>query len=190
PSRLPNLLVNGTAGIAVGMATAVPPHNLNEIIDACLAYLDNNAISDEELFELVPAPDFPTGGIICGRAGIVRAYKTGRGNLILRGVVEIEETKKGSALVITELPYQVNKAELAIKIVDLVKNKIIEGIANIRDESDKKGMRLVIEIKKGEMPQVVLNQLYKFTSLQTTVSILMLALLDNKPLIFNLRQLI
>jgi DNA gyrase subunit A len=190
PSKLPNLLINGTAGIAVGMATSVPPHNLSEIIDACLAYLANDTISDEDLFELVPAPDFPTGGIICGRSGIVRAYKTGRGNLILRGVVDIEETKKGSAVVITELPYQANKAELAIKIVDLVKNKIIEGISNIRDESDKKGMRLVIEIKRGEMPQVIVNQLYKFTSLQTTVSILMLALLDNKPLVFTLRQLI
>ncbi len=190
PSKLPNLLINGTAGIAVGMATSVPPHNLTEIIDACLAYLGNNAITDEELFELVPAPDFPTGGIICGRAGIVRAYKTGRGNLILRGVVDIEESKKGSAIVVTELPYQVNKAELTIKIVDLIKNKIIEGISNIRDESDKKGMRLVIEIKRGEIPQVVLNQLYKFTSLQTTVSIFMLALLDNRPLIFTLRQLI
>jgi DNA gyrase subunit A len=190
PSKLPNLLVNGTAGIAVGMATSVPPHNLGEIIDACLAYLSNNGITDEELFELVPGPDFPTGGIICGRAGIVRAYKTGRGNLILRGVVEIEETKRGSALVITELPYQVNKAELAIKVADLVKNKVIEGISNIRDESDKKGMRLVLELRKGEIPQVTLNQLYKYTALQSSVSILMLALLDNKPVIFNLRQLI
>ena len=127
------------------MATAVPPHNFGEIIDACLAYLDNEEIADEELFELVPAPDFPTGGIICGRAGIVRAYKTGRGNLILRGVVEVEETKKGSSLIITELPYQANKAELTIKIADLVKNKIIEGISNIRDESDKKGMRLLLK---------------------------------------------
>ncbi len=190
PSRLPNLLINGTAGIAVGMATSVPPHNLSEIIDACLAYLADETITDDALFELIPAPDFPTGGIICGRAGIVRAYKTGRGNLVLRGVVEVEETKKGSALVVTELPYQANKAELTIKIADLVKNKIIEGVTNIRDESDKKGMRLVIEIKRGEMPQVILNQLYKFTSLQTTVSILMLALLDNKPMIFTLRQLI
>lgn len=190
PSRLPNLLVNGTSGIAVGMATAVPPHNLGEIIDVCLAYLANENMSDDELFNLVPAPDFPTGGIICGRAGIVRAYKTGRGNLILRGVVETEETKKGSALIITQLPYQVNKAELIIKVADLVKNKAIEGISNIRDESDKKGMRVVIELKRGEIPSVVLNQLYKFTSLQTSVSILMLALLDNKPLIFTLRSLI
>lgn len=190
PSRLPNLLVNGTAGIAVGMATSIPPHNLGEIIDACLAYLDNESIDDETLFNYIPAPDFPTGGIICGRAGIIRAYKTGRGNLILRGVVETEETKKGTALIITELPFQANKAELTIKIADLVKNKVIEGISNIRDESDKKGMRLVIELKRGEIPSVVLNQLYKYTALQTSVSILMLALLDNKPSIFTLRQLL
>ncbi len=190
PSRLPNLLVNGTAGIAVGMATSVPPHNLTEIINACLALLDDELLSDEKLFALVPAPDFPTGGIICGRAGIVRAYTTGRGNLILRGVVETEETKKGAALIISELPYQVNKAELIIKIADLVKNKIVEGISNIRDESDKRGIRVVIELKRGEEPQVVLNQLYKHTSLQTTVGILMLALIDNKPLVFTLRQLI
>ena len=113
PSKLPNLLVNGTAGIAVGMATSIPPHNLGEVIDACLALLANENISDEEIFEIIPAPDFPTGGIICGRAGIVKAYKTGRGNLILRGVVEIEETKKGTSIIITELPYQVNKAELS-----------------------------------------------------------------------------
>jgi DNA gyrase subunit A len=190
PSALPNLLVNGTAGIAVGMATSIPPHNLREIIDACLAYLHNESITDEELFQLVPAPDFPTGGVICGRAGILRAYKTGRGNLILRGVVEVEETKKGSALVIVELPYQVNKADLIIKIADLVKNKIIDGISNIRDESNKKGMRVVIELKRGEIPDVVLNQLYKHTSLQNSVSILMLALLNNRPMVFSLRDLI
>jgi DNA gyrase subunit A len=190
PSTLPNLLINGTSGIAVGMATAVPPHNLREIITACLAYLKNEEITDEELFELVPAPDFPTGGEICGRAGILRAYKTGRGNLILRGIVHVEETKKGTALVITELPYQVNKADLIIKIADLVKNKLIEGISNIRDESNKKGMRVVLEIKRGELPDVVLNQLYKFTTLQSNVSILMLALLNNQPIVFALRDLI
>ena len=191
PSKLPNLLINGTAGIAVGMATSVPPHNLGEVVDACLAILKNPEMSDDQLFEKIPAPDFPTGGIICGRAGIVRAYKTGRGNLILRGVVtEEEDAKKGTRLVVTELPYQVNKAELIIKIADLVRNKAIEGISNIRDESDKKGMRLVIELKRGEIPSVVLNQLYKYTSLQTTVSILTLALLDNKPVIFTLRRLL
>ncbi len=190
PSRLPNLLVNGTAGIAVGMATAVPPHNLTEVIDACLAILKNPDMSEDELFALIPAPDFPTGGIICGRSGIVKAYKTGRGNVILRGVVDIEETKKGTSLIVRELPYQVNKADLAIKIADLVKNKVIDGITNIKDETDKRGMRLVIEIKKGEIPQVILNQLYKHTPLQSSISILMLALLDNRPIIFTLRKML
>jgi len=190
PSKLPNLLVNGTSGIAVGMATSIPPHNLGEVIDGCLALLADENLPDDELFELIPAPDFPTGGIICGRGGIVRAYTTGRGNLILRGVVDIEETAKGNAIIITELPYQVNKSELIIKIADLVKNKIIEGISNLRDESDKDGIRVSIELKRGESPQVVLNLLYKHTSLQTSVSILMLALLDNRPLVFTLRQLI
>lgn len=190
PSRLPNLLVNGTSGIAVGMATAIPPHNLKEVIDACLAILADDSISDEELFALIPGPDFPTGGIICGRGGIVKAYKTGRGNLILRGVAEVHEDKKGQRIIITQLPYQVNKADLAIKIADLVKNKIIDGISNIKDESSKRGMRLVIDLKRGEIPQVVLNQLYKHTTLQTSISVLMLALLDNKPMIFTLRQML
>lgn len=190
PSKFPQLLVNGSAGIAVGMATSIPPHNFTEIITACLAILENKDLTDDELFELVPAPDFPTGGIICGRSGIVKAYQTGRGSLVLRAVVEEEESKKGNQLVVTELPYQVNKSELIIKIADLVKNKVVEGISNIRDESDKKGMRLVIEIKRGEIPSVVLNQLYKYTSLQTTVSFLMLALLDNKPILFTLRRMI
>lgn len=188
PTKFPQLLVNGTSGIAVGMATSIPPHNMGEVIDGCLALLENPQLSDEKLFELIPAPDFPTGGIICGRAGIIRAYQTGRGNLILRGVAEEEETKKGTSLIITQLPYMVNKAELIIKIADLVKNKVIEGISNIRDESDKKGMRLVIELKRGEIPNVTLNQLYKYTQLQTSVSILMLALLDNKPIVFTLRR--
>lgn len=190
PSKIPNLLVNGTSGIAVGMATSIPPHNLGEVIDGCLAILKNKNITDEDLFKLIPAPDFPTGGIICGRSGVIKAYQTGRGSLMLRGVVSEEETKKGTALVITQLPYMVNKSELIIKIADLVKEKIIEGISNIRDESDKKGMRVVIELKKGEIPNVTLNQLYKFTSLQTSVSILMLALLDNKPIIFTLRRML
>jgi DNA gyrase subunit A len=190
PSKLPNLLINGTSGIAVGMATFVPPHNLGEVIEACLAFLANEHISDEELFTLIPGPDFPTGGIICGRAGIIKAYSTGRGNLILRGVVETEETKKGKALIVSELPYQVVKADLTMKIADLVKNKIIDGITGLRDESDKKGIRLVIELRRGEDPQVILNQLYKHTSLQTTVPILMLGLLNNRPLVFTLRQLI
>lgn len=191
PSKLPNLLINGVAGIAVGMATSIPPHNLGEVVDALLAMLDNEFITDEELFALIPGPDFPTGGIICGRAGIVKAYKTGRGNVILRGVVEFEEKQnKGTSIVITQLPYQVNKADLTIKIADLVKNKIIDGISNIKDESDKKGMRLVIDLKRGEIPSVTVNQLYKHTNLQTSISILMLGLLDNQPLIFSLRQLL
>jgi len=191
PSRLPNLLVNGTAGIAVGMATSIPPHNLTEVVDGCLAILSNPNVSEEELFELIPAPDFPTGGIICGRAGAIKAYKTGRGNVILRGVVDIEETKKGnSALIIKELPYQVNKADLAVKIADLVKNKVIDSISNIKDETNRRGMRLVIELKRGEIPQVTLNQLYKHTPLQTSISILMLSLLDNRPIIFTLRQML
>lgn len=190
PTKIPNLLVNGTTGIAVGMATSIPPHNLGEVVDASLALIKRKDISDEELFAIIPAPDFPTGGIICGRAGIVKAYQTGRGSLVLRGVVKEEEGKKGTQLVVYELPYMVNKAELIIKIADLVKEKVIEGIANIRDESDKKGMRLVIELKKGEIPSVTLNQLFKYTSMQTTVSILMLALLDNKPIIFSLRRLL
>lgn len=191
PSKIPNLLVNGTTGIAVGMATSVPPHNLREVINACLAFIEDPEVSDERLFSIIPAPDFPTGGVICGRAGIVKAYKTGRGNLILRAIVEVEESeRKGTSLIVKELPYMVNKADLIIKIADLVKEKIIDGISNIRDESDKKGMRLVIELKRGEIPTVVLNQLYKHTTLQVSVSMLMLGLLDNKPLVFNLRQLI
>lgn len=190
PSKLPNLLINGTTGIAVGMATSIPPHNLGEVIDGCLAVLKNDQLSEDELFNLIPAPDFPTGGIICGRSGIVKAYRTGRGKLLLRAVIDVEETKKGTSLVVSELPYMVNKSELTIKIADLVRNKAIEGIANIKDESDKKGMRLVIELKRGEIPQVVLNQLYKNTTLQTSVSILMLALLDNRPVVFSLREMI
>jgi len=188
PSRFPQLIINGTAGIAVGMATSIPPHNLTEVMSACLALLNDPEMPDQDLFDLVPAPDFPTGGIICGRAGIIRAYQTGRGSLILRAVIAEEETKKGSALIITELPYQVNKSELIIKIADLVKNKMVEGISNIRDESDRRGMRLVIELKRGEIPSVILNQLYKYTQLQTSVSFLMLALLDNKPIVFSLRR--
>lgn len=191
PSRIPNLLVNGTSGIAVGMATSMPPHNLGEVIDGCLAMLKDENVSEEELFKLIPAPDFPTGGIICGRSGIISAYRTGRGSVLVRAVVEIEENKKGQqCLVVSELPYQVVKADLIIRIAELVRDKVIEGISNIRDESDKKGMRLVIELRRGEIPEVVLNQLYKHTSLQASFSILMLALLDNSPLLFTLRRLI
>jgi DNA gyrase subunit A len=190
PSKIPHLLVNGSSGIAVGMATSIPPHNLGEIIDACLALLHDITMSDEDLFALVPAPDFPTGGVICGRSGVIRAYKSGRGNVIMRAVVDVEETKKGALLVVKELPYQVNKAELAVKIAQLVKDKTIEGIASIKDESSKSGMRLVIELRKGEIPSVVLNQLYTHTALQSSISILMLGLLDNQPVILPLRELL
>lgn len=190
PSRLPHLLINGTTGIAVGMATSIPPHNLGEVIDGCLAYLANNEISDEELFALIPAPDFPTGGVICGRGGVVKAYTTGRGNVIVRGELTVEENKKGTSIIITELPYQVIKADLVVKIADLVKEKIIDGITNIRDESDREGIRLVLEVRRGENAQVIINQLYKHTSLQTSIGMLLLGLLDNRPLIFTLRQLI
>jgi len=190
PSKVPLLLVNGTTGIAVGMATSIPPHNLGEVLDGCLTILENPQITDEELFKLIPAPDFPTGGIICGRSGIVKAYQTGRGKLILRGVVEVQENKKSNRLIITELPYTVNKADLSVKIADLVRNKVIDGITNIKDESNRAGMRLIIDLKKGEIPQVILNQLYKHTQLQTSVSILMLGLLNKRPLVFTLRQLL
>ncbi len=190
PARIPNLLINGSVGIAVGMATSVPPHNLTEVVNACIAILNDPNLSEEKLFELIPAPDFPTGGIICGRAGIVKAYRTGHGKVIVRGVINVEENKKHHALIVTELPYQVNKSDLITKIADLVKDKVIEGISNIRDESDRRGIRLVIELKRGEIPDVILNQLYKHTSLQTSMSIIMLALHQNRPLLFTLRETI
>jgi DNA gyrase subunit A len=190
PSKIPNLLINGTSGIAVGMATSIPPHNLGEVVTGCIKLLENPEISEEELFKIIPAPDFPTGGIICGRAGIVQAYRTGHGKVKVRGVVDIEETSKQNLLIVTELPFMVNKADLITKIADLVKNKVIDGISNIRDESAKGKIRVVIDLKRGEIPQVVLNQLFKHTSLQTTISILMLALYQNRPMIFTLREIL
>lgn len=190
PSKIPNLLINGSTGIAVGMATSIPPHNFGEVIDACLALLKNPHLTEDELFAIVPAPDFPTGGIICGRAGVVKAYRTGHGQVIVRGVVDIEENKKHVALVVTELPYQVNKSNLISKIAELVKNKIIDGISNIRDESDRRGIRVVIELRRSEVPQVILNQLYKHTDLQTSMSIIMLALFQNRPILFTLREML
>lgn len=190
PSKIPNLLINGSTGIAVGMATSIPPHNLGEIIDACLALLNDPQVSEERLFELVPGPDLPTGGIICGRSGILKGYRTGHGQFVMRGVVDIEETKKNTAIIVTQLPYQVNKADMITKIADLVKNKIIDGITNIRDESAREGIRVVIELRRGEVPQVILNQLYKHTTLQTSMSIIMLALDHNRPMFFTLREMI
>ncbi len=190
PSRLPNLLINGSNGIAVGMATSIPPHNLGEVIDACLALLKNPHLTDDELFSIIPGPDFPTGGIICGRSGIVKAYRTGHGNVVTRAVVDIEETATKNLLIVKEIPYQVNKADLIEKIADLVKEKVIEGITNIRDESNRDGIRVVIDIRRGDVPQVVLNQLFKHTSLQISHSIMLLALIDNTPHIFTLREML
>ena len=168
PANFPNLLVNGAGGIAVGMATNIPPHNLGEVIDACMAYLDNPAITIDELMEIVPGPDFPTGGIILGRAGIRSAYHKGRGSILMRGRVHVETIRKDrEALIVTEIPYQVNKATMIEKIAELVREKQIEGISDIRDESDRDGMRVVIELKRDAMADVVLNQLYRFSTLQT-----------------------
>ena len=190
PSKIPNLLVNGSTGIAVGMATSIPPHNLGEIVDASIALLANPDLSDEELFKIIPAPDFPTGGIICGRSGIIKAYTTGHGKVVLRGVVDIKESKGRTSLIVTEIPYQVNKSDLITKMAMLVKDKVIDGISDLRDESSRKGMRIVIELKRGENPQVVLNQLYKHTTLHTSLSIMLLALHDNRPIMFTLREMI
>lgn len=190
PAKIPSLLINGSTGIAVGMATSVPPHNLREVINATIELLNNPHLSEERLFELIPAPDFPTGGIICGRADILKSYRTGHGRVVMRGVVDVEESRGQKAIVISELPYQVNKADLVVKIAELVKTKIIEGISDIRDESDKDGIRVVIEIKRNDSPDVVLNQLYKHTSLQTSIPIIMLALHHNRPVLFTLREML
>ena len=190
PSRFPNLLVNGSSGIAVGMATNIPPHNLSEVIDACFALLKNPDIDIEELIDIVPAPDFPTAGIIYGLAGVKEGYRTGRGRVVMRGRVHFEEIGKGDrqAIIIDELPYQVNKANLLVKVGELVREKKIEGITEIRDESDKSGMRAVIELRRGEMPEVILNHLYKQTQLQDSFGMNMVALLDGQPQLLNLKQ--
>ncbi len=194
PSRFPNLLVNGSDGIAVGMATNIPPHNLAEVISGVIAQIENPDITIEELMEHVPAPDFPTGAILMGRAGIKRAYRTGRGNYILRAKCEIEEYTSGNTqrtrIVVTEIPYQVNKAKLIENIADLVKDKRVEGISDIREESDRDGMRIVIELRKDANAQVVLNTLYKHTQLQTSNGIIMLALVDGEPKVLNLKECI
>ena len=170
PARFPNLLVNGAGGIAVGMATNIPPHNLGEVIDACVALIDNPALSIDDLIEIMPGPDFPTGGIILGRQGIRAAYHLGRGSIVMRGKVEFETLRKErEAIIITEIPYQVNKATMVERIAELVRDKKIEGIADLRDESDRDGYRVVIELQRDAMPDVVLNQLYRFTPLQSIV---------------------
>jgi DNA gyrase subunit A len=182
PARFPNLLVNGAGGIAVGMATNIPPHNLGEVIDACLAFLENPALSIEQLMEHVPGPDFPTGGVIMGRAGIRAAYLKGRGSVVVRGKVHVETIRKDrDALIVTEIPYQVNKATLQERIAELVREKRVEGISDVRDESDRSGYRVVIELKRDAMPDVVLNQLYRFTSLQSVFAANMVALNSGRP---------
>src|SRR6202012_4015693 len=182
PAKFPNLLVNGSGGIAVGMATNIPPHNLGEVIDACVALIDNPALSIDELNHIIPGPDFPTGGIILGRQGIRAAYHLGRGSIVMRGKATIDTIRKDrEAIIITEIPYQVNKATMVERIADLVGEKQIEGIAELRDESDREGIRVFIELKRDAVPEVVLNQLYKFTPLQTNFPANMLALDNGLP---------
>ncbi|MDA9231304.1 DNA gyrase subunit A [Rickettsiales bacterium] len=191
PARFPNLLVNGSGGIAVGMATNIPPHNLGEVIDGVLAYIENNDITISDLLEIIPGPDFPTGGIILGRSGSTNAAKTGRGSVIMRGRHKIEEKTGGkSAIIITEVPYQVNKAKLVEKIAELVKDKKIEGISDLRDESDRDGIRVVIELKRGAMEEVIINQLYSYTQLQCNFSVNTLALNRGRPELLNLLDII
>jgi DNA gyrase subunit A len=191
PSRIPNLLVNGAGGIAVGMATNIPPHNLGEIVDACLAYVDNADVTLDELLDIVPGPDFPTGGEIIGRTGARQALMTGRGSVIMRGKASIEEIRKDrEAIIITAIPYQVNKAGLVERIAELVREKRIEGIADLRDESDRQGMRVVVEMKRDASAEVILNQLYRYTPLQTSFGVNMLALNRGRPLQMGLREMI
>ena len=191
PAKYPNLLVNGSGGIAVGMATNMAPHNLGEVIDACIAAIDDPAISIERLIEIVPGPDFPTAGIILGRSGIRSAYHTGRGSIVMRAKVEIEEGRGGrEAIIVTEIPYQVNKSAMMERIAELVREKKVEGISDIRDESDRHGMRVVIELKRDAVADVVLNQLYRFSSLQTTFGVNAVALTGGRPETMTLRDLI
>jgi DNA gyrase subunit A len=191
PARFPNLLVNGSSGIAVGMATNIPPHNLGEAIDAVVAYLDDPEITTEELMEVIPGPDFPTGGTILGRDGIKQAYETGRGSLRIRGKAHIEQTSTGRMrIVISEIPFMVNKSKLVTSIADLVRDKKLTEISDLRDESDRKGMRVVIELKQSCVPQVALNKLYKHTQLETGFGCIMIALVDGVPRTLGLREMV
>ena len=192
PTRLPNLLINGSTGIAVGMATNIPPHNLREVVKACLHVLHNPEATVDELIELVPAPDFPTAGIIYGISGVRQGYKTGRGRVVMRARVHFEDMEKGNrqAIIVDELPYQVNKRKLLENIAEMVNDKRLEGISDLRDESDKSGMRMVIELKRGEVAEVVLNNLYKHTQLQDTFGMNMVALVDGQPKLLNLREML
>jgi len=192
PTRIPNLLINGASGIAVGMATNIPPHSLREVVGACVALIDDPELSIKALMEFLPGPDFPTAGLINGASGIYEAYHTGRGRVYIRARTDIEDVRESGkqAIIVTELPYQVNKARLIEKIAELVRDKKIEGITELRDESDKDGMRIVIELRRGEMPEVVLNNLYKHTSLQNVFGINMVALVDGQPKLLNLKELL
>jgi DNA gyrase subunit A len=192
PTRIPNLLINGSSGIAVGMATNIPPHNLLEVVDGCLALVDNKDMTIDELMTIITGPDFPTGGIISGVSGIEQAYRTGRGSIYVRAkaIVEVDENNGRETIIVNEIPYQVNKAKLIEKIAELVKDKRIEGILALRDESDKDGMRIVIEIKRGESGEIILNNLYKHTQMQTTFGINMLGLVDNQPRTLNLKEML
>jgi DNA gyrase subunit A len=190
PTRVPNLLINGASGIAVGMATNMPPHNLTEVVDGTLAYIDNNDIEIDELINYIKAPDFPTGGVIYGYEGVREAFKTGRGRIVIRAKVNFEEVNGKEAIIVTEIPYQVNKAEMIKKTADLINEKKIEGISNIRDESDRSGMRIVYELKRDAVPNVVLNTLYKYTQLQSSFSVNNIALVAGRPQMLNLKDLI
>jgi DNA gyrase subunit A len=191
PAKFPNLLVNGASGIAVGMATNMPPHNLTEVIDGIVAYIDNNEIEIPELMTFVKAPDFPTGGIIYGYEGVKDAFETGRGRIMMRGTAEIETLPNDrERIIVTEIPYQVNKAMMIERTAELVNEKKIEGISEIRDESDRDGMRVVYEIKRDANAAIVLNNLYKYTSLQTSFSVNNIALVNGRPMMLNLKDMI
>jgi DNA gyrase subunit A len=190
PAKVPNLLINGSSGIAVGMATNIPPHNLGEIVDGLLMMIEDPEVTVKQLMKKVKGPDFPTGSIIHGRKGIVDAYNTGRGIVRSRAKVDIEEHKKGQRIIITEIPYQVNKARLIEKIAELVRHKKVEGISDLRDESDRQGIRVVLELKRGEIPQVILNQLYKHTAMESTFGIIMLAIVNGQPRVLNLARVL
>ncbi|TMH39983.1 MAG: DNA topoisomerase 4 subunit A, partial [Betaproteobacteria bacterium] len=192
PTKVPNLLINGSSGIAVGMATNIPPHNLGEVVDACQALLKKPETTVDDLIKLIPAPDFPTAGIIYGVSGVREGYRTGRGRILIRARTHFEDLEKGNrqAIIVDELPYQVNKKNLLERIAELVNDKKIEGIAHVQDESDKSGMRVVIELKRGEIPEVILNNLFKQTQLQDTFGVNMVALLDGQPRVLNLKEML
>ena len=190
PTRVPNLLINGASGIAVGMATNMPPHNLTEVVDGTIQYIDNNEITIEELIKTIKAPDFPTGGIIYGYEGVLEAFLTGRGRIVMRAKAVIEEVNGRECIIVTEIPYQVNKAEMIRKTAELVNDKKLEGISNIRDESDRNGMRVVYILKRDAIPNIVLNKLYKYTALQSSFSVNNIALVNGRPQMLNLKEMI